>query len=122
MHKRQVQRLKELERKKVATTEISLEHSNGKPTHDESFQQEPGPASIKESDERSKNLRSELQEDSAENTLWIAETTPTHSGIIKDKVMKTLIREIDTQRHEEEHAKSKIPECWEWIDNEAKNT
>ena len=89
--------------------DISLEYSNGKPRHDKSFEQEPGPVLIKECDEKSKKLRSELQEDSLENTPWIAENTPTHNGIIKDKAIKTLIREIDAQRHEEECAKSKIP-------------
>ena len=34
-----------------ATIDISLEYSNGKPRQDESFEQEPGPALIKECDE-----------------------------------------------------------------------
>ena len=93
--------------------------TNSKPRHDKSFEQEPGPTLIKECDEKSRTLRSEFQEDILEKIPWIAETTPTHDRIIKDKAIKTLIREIDAQRHGGENAKSIIPEHPEWIDNDA---
>ena len=50
--------------------------------------------------------------DSVENINYIALTTPIYNGIIKDKSIKILIREIDTQKYKEEYAKRKLKEWW----------
>jgi len=77
---------------------------------------------MKECDAKSKELRSQLEESIYENIHHIGKTTPIHKGVIKDKAINTLIQEIDAQKQEEEYAKKKLPEHWEWIDLEARNT
>ena len=45
-----------------------------------------------------------------------------HKGQIVDKAINTIIQEIDTKEREKEYLASKIPEYYDWIDMEAKNT
>ena len=73
----------------------------------------------KECDERSKEVRSQLAEEYEENTPHVGSTNQNHDGAMKEKVVSTLIREADAQNQEEEHAKCKTPEFWNWIDLEA---
>ena len=89
-----------------------MEHVNNKPRKVKTFQQEPGPFLVKECDEKSKKLRHQLAEECEEKIPCIGSTTPLHNGIMKDKALSTLIREVDTQHQEEEHVKIKIPEHW----------
>ena len=63
-----------------------------------------------------------MAEEHEENTPHIGSTTPIQNGVMKDKVVRTLIREADAQNQKEEHVKSKIPEHWNWIVLEARNT
>ena len=50
--------------------------------------------------------------DNDENIKYIAPITPIHSGVIKDKSIKTLVREINAINCEEEYAKRKHKETW----------
>ena len=63
-----------------------------------------------------------MAEDQEEKIPCIGSTTLIHNGVMKDKAVGTLIREVDAQQQEEEYLKSKIPEHWNWIDVEARNT
>ena len=51
---------------------------------------------MKECDEKSKEVRGQLT-DECEETLHIGGTTPVCNGVLKDKVVETLIREIDAK-------------------------
>ena len=53
--------------------------------------------------------------------MQVAETTPIYNGCIADKLIKTLIREIDAKKYERTYAESKIPEYSEWLDLEVWN-
>ena len=81
---------------KKVTIDIEIEHSNDKPRKNKTFQQEPGPFLVKECDEKSKEVRGQLT-DEDEETLHIGGTTPVCNGVLKDKVVETLIREIDAK-------------------------
>ena len=102
-----------------ATIEDNVKYSNKKPRPGKTFQQEPRSFLVKECDERSKELRCKLAEEHEENAPHIGSTTPIHNGVIKDKAVSTVIREVDAQNQEEEHVKCKTPE--NWIHLEARN-
>ena len=55
---------------------------------------------MKECDEKSKVLRENLQDERVKSIKQIAEIIPIHNGIILDKSVNTLIREIDTKEYE----------------------
>jgi len=76
---------------------------------------------MKECDAKSKELCSQLEESIYENKHHIGKTIPIHKGVINDKAINTLIREIDAQKQEEEYTKKKLHKHWEWIDLEARN-
>ena len=42
-----------------------------------------------------------MAEDREEKTPCIGSTTPIHNGVIKDKAVDTLSREVDAQQQEE---------------------
>ena len=96
--------------KSKATIEIYVEHSTNKPGTGKTFQQELGLVLVKECDEKSKELRHKLSEEHEEKTPCIGSTTPIHNGVMKDKAVNILIREVDAQHQEEEYVNSKIPE------------
>ena len=86
------------------------------------FHQDPGPVWIKAYNKDSKEIRAQLAEDNSKHILFKEYSIPIHRGVIKDKSINTLIREINAQNFEEEYLKRKIPEYWKWIDLEARNT
>ena len=53
---------------------------------------------------------------------FIGSTTSIHNVVIKEKAASTLIRIVDAQYQEEECIKTKMPEHWNQIDLEARNT
>ena len=93
-----------------ATIDITIECSNNRPRAGREFSQAPGPMLMKECDQKSHDVRQSLLELNQQNTPQIEQLTPMHKGIIKDKSINTLIREIDAQQMEQEYAKSKLPE------------
>ena len=109
---------KELEKSHIS---ITLEYSNDRPKPNKTLQQEPGPILVKACDEKSKHLRETLTEDERQDIPHIAPTAPIHEGEIKDKAVAVLIREVDAIKYEEEYAKSKLFEKWNWVDINARN-
>ena len=77
---------------------------------------------MKECNEQSKVIRVQLAKDYSEKIPYTEYLIPVHREVIKYKSINTLIREIDAQEHEVIYLKSKIPEYWNWIDLEARNT
>ena len=47
---------------------------------------------------------------------------PIHYGILLDKLVNTLIWEIDTKECESQYTELKIPEYSDWLDLEVRNT
>jgi len=77
---------------------------------------------MKECDEKSRELQQQLGNEVNEHIPHIGLSTPVHNRMIRDKAVNTLIREIDASENEVNYAKSKVPEHWEWLDIEARNT
>ena len=80
------------------TIEIEIEHSNDKPRKNKTFQQEPGLFLAKECDKKSKEVRDQLTDECEEKITHIRSTTLVHNGVLKDKAVGKLIREIDAQK------------------------
>ena len=78
----------------AATTDIEIECSNDKPRKGKTFQQEPGPFLVKECDEIPKEISRHLSDDYEEKIPHVESTTPVHNGVLKDKAVGVLIREI----------------------------
>ena len=100
------------------TIDIEIECSNDKPRKNKIFQQEPGPFLVKECDEKLKEIRGQLTDDREGKILHVGSTILVHNEVLKDKAVDVLIREIDAHHHEAEH----LPEHWNYIDLEARNT
>ena len=64
---------------------------------------------MKVCDEDSKEIRVQLADDNSKHIPFIGYSIPIHRGVIKDKSINMLIREIDAKNFEEEYLKSKIP-------------
>ena len=74
---------------------ISLEYSSDKPRPNRTFQQQPDHILVKECDVRSKEIRVQLSEEDKDDIPHVAPTTLVHEGVIKDKAIAILIREIN---------------------------
>ena len=104
-----------------ATITIRLEYSSTKTRNGDEFEDNPGPYLLRECDANSKRIRSELGEEEQESIIHVADTTPICEGVLSDKSISVLIREVDARASEREYAETKNPEYFTWLDLEARN-
>ena len=77
---------------------------------------------MSECDKQSKIRRKQLENDDHEVIAWVADTTPILNGVLVDKSISVLMREVDAKQSESDYTASKYPEHYSWLDVEARNT
>jgi len=105
-----------------ASIEITVEYSNNKPKPGKTFAQQPGPVLMKRCDEASKEKRMALEHNECQRQIkYFGIETPCKDGVILDKNINGLLRDIDAKEYEMQSVKNIFLEKWEWVDIDARN-